>query len=153
LFSLRALTTVGRSISKWITDWKTVRQLATPKQRERLLVGEPTFLGYVTSAYKMYAGRQARPQKEWENMIAPRVTKRVVDELRKIDPKLVLPAGTPNKLGEVKHFHSLAADAQGYGLPIGKLRGKVNAGHYPQVDEARTEFASLAREIVRRTGI
>lgn len=153
LFSLRALTTVGRAMSKWVADWKTVRGLAIPKQRERLLIGEPTFLGYITSAFKMYAGRQAHPHEEWENMIAPRVRLRVVDELRKIDPKLVLPAGTANKLGEVKHFHSLASDAQKFGLPIGKLRGHVNTGHYDQVDEAKREFASLAKEIVKRIGI
>jgi hypothetical protein len=153
LFSLRALTTVGRAMAKWITDWRTVRSLASARHRERLLIGEPTFLGYITSAFKVYAGRQAQPHEQWEAMIAPRVSRRVIDELKKIDPVLVTHGGTSNKLGEVKHFHSVAADAQAHGLPIGKLRGHVNSGQYPQVDEAKREFASLAKEIVKRTGL
>jgi hypothetical protein len=32
-------------------------------------------------------------------------------------------------------------------------RGFVNTGHYPQVDEARNEFAALAHEVIKRTGI
>ena len=58
-----------------------------------------------------------------------------------------------NKIGGIKHFHSLAPEAQKYGRALGTLRGYVNSGHYPQVDEALAEFAHVAREIIRRTGI
>ena len=37
LFSLRALSTVGRAISKWVRDWETVRSLASDVERPRLL--------------------------------------------------------------------------------------------------------------------
>jgi cellulose biosynthesis protein BcsQ len=150
LFSLRALTTVGRSIAKWVSDWKTVRSLAANKSR--LLAGEPRYLGYIASAFKVSSGRRkALPHTLWEAKIAPRVSKRVVDELRAVDPSLILAFG--NKLGDVKNFHSLAASAQEHGVAIGKLRGLVNSGHYPQVDEAAAEFAVLAREIVKRAGL
>jgi len=33
LFSLRALSTVGRAVAKWIRDWSTIRQLASPADR------------------------------------------------------------------------------------------------------------------------
>lgn len=152
LFSLRALTTVGRSIAKWVKDWQTVRGLANGKYAQRLLNGRPAFLGYIASAFKVSSGRRkANPHSLWEGKIAPRVSKRVVDELIAVDRKLV--TGFPNKLGDVKHFHSLAASAQEFGVPIGKLRGRVNSGHYPQVDEAVAEFRMLAREIIKRTGI
>ena len=39
------------------------------------------------------------------------------------------------------------------GLAIGKLRGQVNSGHYPQVDEAAAEFGTLAKEIIKRAGL
>lgn len=152
LFSLRALTTVGRAIGKWVKDWRTVRDLAEDN-KERLLDGAPKYIGYISSAFKVSSGlRKAQPHSYWEAKIAPRVSKRVVDVLKNLDPALT-PKAPDNKVGDVKHFHSLAASAQETGLPIGKLRGHVNSGHYPQVDEATAEFRSLAKEIVKRTGI
>jgi cellulose biosynthesis protein BcsQ len=152
LFSLRALTTVGRSMAKWVKDWQTVRGLASAKDKPRLLKGQPRYMGYVASAFKVSSGmRKANPHSYWEAKIAPRVKARVVDELKSADPSLILSA--PNKLGDVKHFHSLAASAQDEGVAIGKLRGRVNSGHYKQVDEARAEFQTLGKEIVKRAGL
>jgi cellulose biosynthesis protein BcsQ len=152
LFSLRALSTVGRAVSRWVHDWSIVRSIAAPAEKARLLAGTPMYIGYIASAFKVASGmRKARPHSNWEAMIAPRVTKRVVDVLRAVNPKLA-PGGS-NKIGDVKHFHSLAASAQEVGLAMGKLRGHVNSGHYKQVDEASDEFARLAKEIVKRTGI
>jgi cellulose biosynthesis protein BcsQ len=152
LFSLRALTSVGRAIAKWIRDWGTVKQLADPSTKKRLLHGRPAFLGYITSAYKVQSGRSAtNPHADWEKRIAPRVRDRIVDDLRRVDPSLI-PAGG-NKLGAIKNFHSLAAEAQKYGVAIGKLRGLVNPGNYAQIDEAYTEFQQLAHEIIKRIDI
>jgi len=151
LFSLRALTTVGRAIAKWIRDWATVRDLADPADRELLLRGRPAFLGYITSAYKVSVGRSATdPHADWEKRIAPRVRDRIVDDLRSVDPSLVPTGG--NKLGAIKNFHSLAAAAQKKGVALGKLKGVVNPGYYGQIDEAYAEFHQLASEIIRRTG-
>ena len=153
LFSLRALTTVGRSIAKWINDWQTIRGLASPADKRRIPVGKPAFMGYITSAFKVNAGRNAaNPHAEWERKIAPRVRDRIVRDLEAIDAALI-PAGGAYKIGGVKHFHSLAPEAQKHGRPIGKLRGLVNAGHYEQVDEARNQFDQIAKEIIRRAGI
>lgn len=152
LFSLRALGTVGRSIARWVKDWRTIQSLASPADRAGLLAGSPKYLGYIASAFKVSSGlRKANPHSYWEAKIAPRVRSRVVDELRKADPGLIL--AHPNKLGDVKHFHSLAASAQDVGVAIGKLRGYVNSGHYLQVDEASAEFQELASEMLKRTGI
>lgn len=154
LFSLRALSSVGRAVSRWVTDWKTIRSLASVEDRARILHGMPSYVGYVSSAFKVSSGaRKAKPHTFWEAKIAPRVTKRVVDELRKAEPLLVAGLQGSNKIGDVKHFHSLAASAQEFGLAIGNLRGNVNSGHYAQVDEAKSEFEALAKELVRRTGI
>ncbi len=153
LFSLRALSTVGRSVARWISDWKTVRNLASVEARKNLLHGMPVYLGYITSAYKVSSGRNStRPHEYWEGKIAPRVRDRVVDALRAVDPKLVPHQGS-NKLAAIKDFHSLAPQAQDYGLAIGKLRGRVNSGYNAQVTEAADEFEALAREIMKRTGV
>jgi len=149
LFSLRALTTVGRSLSRWITDWQTVRSLAPKELLPSLLKGKPAYLGYITSAYKISSGRIATaPHDHWEKFIAPRVRDKIVAELRSVDPKLV--PFTSNKLGGIKNFHSLAPQAQEIGLAIGKLRGHVNSGYYAQVDEAKDEFWALSEEIAKR---
>lgn len=153
LFSLRALSTVGRSVAKWISDWRTIMELASADDKRRLPKGMPSYLGYITSAFKVNAGRNATdPHAEWERKIAPRVRDRIIKELEAIDASLV-PQGGVNKVGSVKHFHSLAPEAQKNGVAIGSLRGLVNSGHYPQVDGAKAEFAQIARELVKRTGI
>lgn len=154
LFSLRALSTVGKSIARWIRDWETIRGLADPKEQSLLLTGKPAFLGYITSAYKVSAGQSAtNPHADWEKLIAPRVRDRIVEDLRAVDPKLVPHSGSGNKIGSIKHFHSLAPEAQKHGVAMGNLRGKINSGQYGQVDEAKTEFQALAHEIIKRTGI
>jgi hypothetical protein len=153
LFSLRALSTVGRSLSKWIKDWKTVRSLAPSADKSRLLNGMPAYLGYIASAFKVSSGRNAaNPHAEWERKIAPRVHSRIIKELQEISDDLV-PQNGSNKIGGVKHFHSLAPEAQKMGLPIAHLKGHVNSGHNPQIKEAETEFATLAQEITKRAGI
>jgi cellulose biosynthesis protein BcsQ len=149
LFSLRALATVGRSLGRWIQDWQTVRNLASPEDQRRLLHGLPEYLGYVTSAYKVSSGRVAtRPHEYWEKKIAPRVRDCIVDVLRKTYPQLV-PHAT-HRIAAIKDFHSLAPQAQTIGVAIGKLKGHVNPGYYPQVEEAADEFRELAQELLRR---
>lgn len=149
LFSLRALTTVGRAVGRWITDWKTIRGLASATDRKTLLAGTPEYIGYVTSAYKVLSGRTSTaPHEFWEKKIAPRVSSRVVDVLRLIDSSLVPHAS--NKLAAIKNFHSLAPQAQTLRVPIGRLKGHVNSGYNAQVLEAAAEFEALAREIVKR---
>jgi hypothetical protein len=99
------------------------------------------------------AGRNAaNPHAEWEAKIAPRVRDRVVLELESVDRALV-PFSGANKVGGVKHFHSLAPEAQKYGVAIGSLNGLVNPGHNAQIAEARHEFSQIAREIARRAGV
>ncbi len=152
LFSLRALATVGRALGRWIRDWETERQLASAVDQKKLLHGQPVYLGYITSAYKVSSGRIAtRPHEYWEKKIAPRVRDCIVEDLRKVHPSLV--PQTTNKIAAIKDFHSLAPQAQTKGLAMGKLKGHVNPGYYPQVEEAASEFQDLAREILKRMDI
>lgn len=148
LFSLRALTSVGEAVSRWVSDWKTVQMLAPQDARHRLIPGHPTYLGYVVSAFKAYGGSKSQPHKYWENKIAPRVARRVVDALRNVDESLVLPA--PHKLGEVKHYQSLAAIAQDHGLPIGWLLGYATSGYNPEISAAQRLFKDLATSLLNR---
>lgn len=153
LFSLRALSTVGRSVAKWITEWKTIRDLASEFDREVIFEGKPIYGGYITSAFKVNSGKNAaNPHASWEKKIAPRVRDRVVSVLGAVDPALV-PTFGGNKIGGVKNFHSLAPEAQRYGVAIGALRGLVNPGHYATVDDAQNTFTGIAQEILKRVGM
>lgn len=99
LFSLRALATVGRSLGRWIRDWETVRHMSTDPSG--LLTGQPIYLGYITSAYKVSSGRIAtRPHEFWEKKIAPRVRECVVADLQKVHPDLV--PHTTNKIAAIQ---------------------------------------------------
>lgn len=152
LFSLRALSTVGRAVAKWIRDWKTIRDLASPEDKKRIFHGTPQYLGYITSAYKVRSGKEATtPQTEWEAKIAPRVRNRIIRVLEAISPDLIPSNG--NKVGEVKHFQSLAAEAQHHGVAIGELRPFVNAGYNAEISNAVTIFDELAAEITRRADL
>jgi hypothetical protein len=71
--------------------------------------------------------------------------------LKAVDPKL-LPQGG-NKLGGIKHYQSLAASAQQYGVAIGKLKGRVNPGHTGAINDALKDFADLAKEIMKRAHV
>lgn len=80
--------------------------------------------------------------------MAPRIAERLAGVLDAIDSKLV--CATPHLLGEVKHFQSLPAEAQKYGIALSKLKGKVNPGHNAQIALAKETFSSLANTILRR---
>lgn len=45
----------------------------------------------------------------------------------------------------IKNVHSLALQAQATGRPIGKLKGEVNPGYYPQVEETASELCIVLR--------
>lgn len=148
LFSLRALTSVGAAIGRWVQDWRTVQLLAPQDRKTELLQAAPNYLGYVVSAFKAYGGSKSQPHAYWEGKIAPRVKARIVDTLRRIDRSLV--SQPPYKLGDVKHYQSLQSIAQDVGLPIGWLKGHANSGYNPEIAHAQRHFQDLAQELERR---
>ncbi len=149
LFSLRALTTVGHSVKKWVSDWNTVKAIAPEKFKKRLLTGKPKYLGYIMSAFKVSMGkRKSNPHKTWEDRICPQVQNKLVAPLREFCPDMVIKSGS--KLGDVKHFQSLAPSAQEFGVPIAELKRYVNPGYIPTISEANDIFSSLANELLKR---
>ncbi len=149
LFSLRALGTVGRSVQKWINDWNTITSIAPDSSKERILSGNTKYLGYITSAFKVHVGRRkSNPHEVWERKIGPRVKRRVEDVLTSIDPSLV--PISPNKVGDVPHFQSLAPSAQENGVTIGELGPYVNSGYRPKISDANRIFMQLAKDIDSR---
>src|SRR5262249_51621783 len=60
LFSVRALKTLGRSLYSWISQWRTMIELA-PADMD-LLPGHPRFLGYLPQSFSVYRGGIVRNQ-------------------------------------------------------------------------------------------
>lgn len=149
LFSLRALTSVGAAIGRWVQDWRTVQMLAPEEKRRELIRASPTYLGYIVSAFKAYGGAKSKPHEYWESKIAPRVKSRIIDVLKEIDQALVLPP--PYKIADVKHYQSLSALAQDSGLPFGWLSGAVNSGYNPDISAANALFSGIAKEVLARS--
>jgi cellulose biosynthesis protein BcsQ len=156
LFSLRALRTVGHTLSSWIEDWQTISKLAKKVPDVTLLPGRPVFVGYIAQHFNIYRGRSASAFEEWERRIAPRVTRDIRNVLNSVTgvPDLAPDFGG-NRLGAVPAFHSLAPLAQRHGVPIGGLRGyeDVNTGWHSKIDESDALFQDLASTLRKRIGI
>lgn len=148
LFSLRALSSVGAAVGKWIEDWRTVQLLAPADRKKDLLAASPTYLGYLVSAFKASNGSKSKPHEYWEGKIAPRVKSRIIDVLKPIDSSLVL--SPPYKIADVKHYQSLAAVAQGARMPIGWLTGTANSGYNPEISAANALFRRIAADVYSR---
>ena len=144
LFSLRALKTLGRTLSTWIQDWATISDLA-PKGIP-LLKGAPRFLGYIPGGFRVYGGDVVQEQSRYLSKIEKEIHSQIVAILRKVNPELVRGSLTQFKLGEVQNFGSLVAASQRTGLPI----FSVDAGTQAQRDKARSVFSALARKVEAR---
>jgi cellulose biosynthesis protein BcsQ len=142
LFSLRAINTLGHTLVEWITDWRTISELAPDDVY--LLPGKPRLLGYIPQRFKVYAGRPASNYASFFPRIERAVQEQVLTRLRKLDPTLGSAAASPLKLGEIPEFGSLANASQQQGVPM----ALADAGTRSQRDAAEDFFAKLAATIV-----
>jgi hypothetical protein len=144
LFSLRALKTLGRTLSSWITDWATISDLA-PKGTY-LLNGRPKFLGYVPGGFRVYGGAIAQQHSHYLSRIEKEIHSQIVAILRKVDPELAPGSLSQFKLGEIKDYGSLIPASQREGLPLYSVR----SGTEPQRENARQSLMSLGRKVESR---
>jgi cellulose biosynthesis protein BcsQ len=151
LYSLRALATVGQSMSRWIRDWKMVRHLAGEAGQE-LPEGLPRYLGYVSTAFKVYGSTRAKAHEYWERKLPGRVRTRLVDRFAEVDPLLISRINGKLKVADVKHFASLPARAQEHGVALRRL-GEFVKGHDEQIEDAEKQFRLMAAELLKRMGI
>lgn len=145
LFSVRALKTLGQSLSSWIIHWKTIADLAP--DNTYLLPGKPTLLGYIAQRFRVYGGQVIAGQTRYLSQIEKHVHSDIVTVLRKIDPTLASTSMIQNKLGQVKDFSGLATSSQTEGVPI----SQVSSGTAEQRAVAEREFQAIALKIIKRT--
>ena len=147
LFSLRAIKTLGHTLTQWITEWRSLVELAPEDQY--LLPGAPKPLGYVPQRFRVY---RSQPSQAY-NALIPRIEKSVREDvltvLQRIDSKLVAYAQSPLKLAEVKDYGALANAAQQQGVEL----WQTSAGTQDQRQDAQTSFRALAATVLSRIGL
>lgn len=145
LFSLRAIKTLGHTLVEWISEWRTISDLAPDDVY--LLPGAPKPIGYIAQRFKVYARRAASDYAAMFPRIERAVQEDVISELKKLDPGLISAVSSPLRIGEIKEFGALAAASQIQGLPI----WQVNAGTPEQRQAAYDAFTELALNLLKST--
>ncbi len=146
LFSVRALTTLGTTLSKWVLDARTISSLAPDSAP--VLSGCPVFLGYIPQRFKMYGQTMAQQPASYFRQIKKRMFSDVSSVLRRVDKRLAPPSTADPQIGAVKDFASLAQSAQREGVAIWEC------SNYTRPDEqqaAEKEFDRIANKIIQKT--
>ena len=147
LFSLRAIKTLGHTLSTWITEWQQIAELAP--ENIWLLPAKPHPIGYVAQDFRVYASRPSSTYAELLPRIEKSVQEDVLKVLERIDPKLIADAKSPLRIAEIKDFGGIANKAQREGVALWKSSGGTPA----QREQAREAFAKFAEAVIARAGI
>ena len=145
LFSLRALTTLGRSITNWITDWRVISSIA-PSSPD-LLAGMPRFLGYIPQGFRVYRGVATKGHAGIMTRIERAIGSDIINVLRAADSTLAPVSGASVRLGEVKNFGRLASGSQLEGVPI----AAYSEASEEQKSIATETFDAIAKRIIKGT--
>lgn len=141
-FSIRALKTLGRTLAGWITEWRTIVDLAP--ENAYLLPGLPRFLGYIPQRFRIYGGKPTSEFAVFLPKLEKQISADIVKVLQRIDPALVVDKSSSLRLGMVPDFSGSASTAQRMGLPI------QLAGSGAQAKAAHDAFIPIAKKIIRR---
>lgn len=144
LFSLRALTTLGRALTSWISDWTRIAQLAPDDIP--ILPGRPRFMGHIPQRFKVYRGVIAGGYAQYLHRIERRIQSEIVTPLRKLGLEHKSKDVVASRLGQIKEFNTIANESQVQGVPM----RDVNAGTQEQRQEAAAAFKDIAQKIIDR---
>jgi cellulose biosynthesis protein BcsQ len=147
LFSLRAIKTLGHTLSNWINEWQQIAELAP--ENIWLLPAKPHPLGYIAQDFRVYASRPSSTYAELLPRIEKSVREDVLTVLARIDSHLVEDAKAPLRIAEIKDFGSVANKAQREGVALWNSSG----GTQDQRDAAKIAFAKFAETVIARTMI
>jgi cellulose biosynthesis protein BcsQ len=144
LFSVRALKTLGYTLQTWISQWRTIRELAPDDTQ--LLPGKPVFMGYIPQRFRVYRGQVAQGYSGYMSRVERHISSDIVNVLKKVDPKLVPFPLSDIRLGQIKDFGTIANAGQHTGLAMFDVQSAPQA----QRDEARNAFYAIAKKVIKR---
>lgn len=145
LFSVRALSTLGQTIKRWVIDAGTVASIAPDDAM--LLQSEPRLLGYIPQRFKMYGQTMTREANSYLRQIRSRVHDDLSSVLRKVNENLAPARSTDPVVGRVKDFTSIVQRAQQEGVAI----WECSLRNRREKDAAKVAFERIASYIIRKT--
>ena len=145
LFSVRALSTLGQTLKRWIIDAQTIASIAS--DGASLLTASPRFLGYVPQRFKVYGQAMAQEASTYLRQIKKRMYENISAVLRDIDHNLAPKPSVDPVVGKVKDFASLVQTAQREGVAVWDC-SSTNAA---QKNAAKKAFMAIASNIVANT--
>lgn len=141
LYSIRALATLGQTMSRWIFDAETIAAIAPDDAA--LLSAKPVFLGYIPQQFRVYGQIMAKEARAYLREIENRVQDDLATVLRKQDKQLAPPKTKAPVLGRVKDLASLVQAAQREGVAI----WECSRADPTQRKSTRSVFRGIARGI------
>ncbi len=145
LFSVRALRTLGSSMTKWIKEWAEISKKSTGDIN--IPPGCPKFLGYIPQGFRVYGQGMARWPSKYHARFRKELQKYLLTPLRRISSDLIRTSGSESKLGEIKDFAHLVQKSQEQRVPLWLVAG----GPVYQTEEAHDAFSKMADELITRT--
>ncbi len=147
LFSVRALSTLGQTLKRWILDAKAIASLAP--DRAVLLPAEPRFLGYIPQRFKVYGQTMASEPAKYLREIKKKMYESVASVLREIDTSLAPKPSIDPIVGKVPDYQSLVQIAQREGVPL----WKCSSTYLDKKQEAKQTFDEIASFILHATAV
>jgi cellulose biosynthesis protein BcsQ len=145
LFSVRALSTLGEAMKRWLLDAQTIASLAP--DAASCLAAKPRFLGYIPQRFKTYGQTMTQEASRYLRQIKRRVYEDVSAVISSIDPALAPEASVDPVIGKVKDFATLVQISQREGVPLWKCSSTAQ----DQKDAAHDAFRQIAHYISNAT--
>lgn len=146
-FSLMAIGSVGKNISKWYREWDTAKKQVSESIGFSIQKGNPKFVGYVAQQFNISRGRATLAFGHWNERILPEVIESIVNVI----PSSLIVDCDKYELPSIKNYHSLVPAAQQYNKPIFRLYPpEINRGHLGKVRECEDDFRLLTNAILER---
>ena len=147
LYSVRALASLGETLSKWLHDAGAIAAIAPDDVA--LLPSAPTFLGYIPQRFKVYGQEMTNQALSYLRQLKDRIHADVSDPLRKHSPHLAPLSSADPQLGQLKDMSSLVLASQREGVPIWECSNGTPA----QRNAARRAFGEMASRIDAAAGV
>lgn len=147
VFSLRAIKTLGHTLSGWMMLWKQLESIVP--ENFNLLPGKPKPLGYVAQRFRVYRSTPASTFNEFLPRIEKGFSEDLLTVLERQDRSLVAYAKAPLRLANIQDYGSIANAAQRDGVPLWKAdQGTPQAREVPRAD-----FHDFAKNVLERVGL
>ena len=146
LFSIQGIKNLGKTLTKWKTDWAKRKEAYTKGDFSMIPKGEVAPAGYVIMQYSAKERRPVKSYMRWADRI-PEVYAEYILQQQAAIPQVET---DPNCLGLLKHYHSLAPMSMEARKPIFLLKpadGAIGA-HSQAVRNVYHDFRGLTQKII-----